>query len=92
MSTASQQEQGKKGSDAPRSASKRKASGSHCPQGKATGEGPKGPKRLGPSSRLLIRMPPGSTLELGLIMSQCPKVGLRCRFAALALTRPSSMS
>jgi len=34
MSTASQQEQGKKGSDAPRSASKRKASGSHCPQGK----------------------------------------------------------
>src|SRR4029077_16363898 len=59
---------------------------------KATGEDPKGPKRLGPSSRLLIRMPPGSTWELELIMSQCPKVGLRCRFAALALTRPSSMS
>src|SRR5271170_6959048 len=34
MSTASQQEQGKKGSDAPRSASKRKARDSQSPQGK----------------------------------------------------------
>jgi transposase len=33
MSTTPQQRQGKKGSDAQRSASKRKARGSHCPQG-----------------------------------------------------------
>ena len=92
MSTAAQQEQGKKGSDAQRSASKRKARGSHCPQGKGHRRRSKRSKSLGPSSRLPIRMPPGSTWELEFIMSQCPKAGLRCRFAASALTRPSSMS
>ena len=46
----------------------------------------------GPSSRSPIRMLPESMLDLKFTMSQCPKAGLRCRFAALALTRPSSMS
>ena len=74
----------KKGSDAQRSASKRKARGSHCPQGK-------GNRRR---SKLTITNPDaaGIDLELKFTMPQCPKVGLRCRFAALAPTLPSSMS
>ena len=45
----------------------------------------------GPSSGLPIRMLPGSILDLKFITWQCPKSGLRGRFAALALTLPSSM-
>ena len=46
----------------------------------------------GPSSRLAIRMLPGLMLGLEFTMWPCPEIGLRCRFAALALTRPNSMS
>ena len=93
MSTATQQEQEKKGSlrstlellsVRPEVAVARKA--------KATGEDPKGPNSLSPSSRLPIRMRPGSMLDLEFIMSQCPKIGLQCRFVVLALTPANSMS
>src|SRR5271169_1454740 len=48
---------------------------------KATGEDPKGPNSLSPSLRLPILMPPESMWDLEFIMWQCPKAGLRCRFA-----------
>ena len=51
----------KKRSDAQRSASKRKARGGHCPQGKGIRQNPKGPNSLSPSLGLPILMPPGIT-------------------------------
>ena len=55
-----------------------------APKAKAIGEGP--------SSRLPTRMRPGLTWGRKFIMSPCPRGGLKCRFAALALTLPSSKS
>src|SRR5262249_22264460 len=46
----------------------------------------------GPSSRLPTRMRPGLTWGRKFIMSPCPKGGLKCWFAALALTLPSGCS
>ena len=62
MSTASQQEQGKKGSDAPRSASKRKARGSHRPQGKGHRRRSKRPRTR---SELTITNPDAAGIDVG---------------------------
>ena len=85
MSTARQQEREKKDPTLHAQASKRKARGSHCQRGK-------GHQRRSKLTLLPTRMLPGSILDLKFTMSQCPKTGLRCRFAAVALTPPSSMS
>jgi transposase len=63
MSTASQQEQGKKGSDAPRSASKRQASGSHRPQGKGHRRRSKRSKET--RSELTITNPDAAGIDVG---------------------------
>jgi transposase len=55
MSTARKQTRGKKGSDAPRSASKRKASGRPCPKGKGH------PRR----SKLTIAHPDAAGIDVG---------------------------
>ena len=55
MSTACKQQREKKGSDAQRSASKRKARGSHCPQGK-------GNRRR---SKLTITNPNAAGIDVG---------------------------
>jgi REP element-mobilizing transposase RayT len=60
MSTARQQEQERKGSDAQRSASQRKARGSHCPQGKGDR------RRSKPaSSKLTITNPDAAGIDIG---------------------------
>jgi hypothetical protein len=55
MSTARKQREGKKGSDAHRSASKRKARGSHCQQGE-------GHRRR---SKLTITSPDAAGIDIG---------------------------
>ena len=55
MSTARKQREGKKGSDAHRSASKRKARGSHCQQGE-------GNRRR---SKLTITSPDAAGIDIG---------------------------
>ena len=60
MSTASQQEQGKKGSDAPRSASKRKARDSQNPQGKGHRQRSKETR-----SELTITNPDAAGIDVG---------------------------
>ena len=55
MSTARKEREGKKGSNAQRSASKRKARGSHCPQGK-------GNRRR---SKLTISNPDAAGIDIG---------------------------
>ena len=63
MSTASQQEQGKKGSDTPRSASKRQASGSHRPQGK--GHRRRSQRSKETRSELRITNPDAAGIDVG---------------------------
>jgi transposase len=63
MSTAAPQEQEKKGSDAPRSASERKARGSHCPQGKGHRRRSKRSKLA--QSKLTITNPDAAGIDVG---------------------------
>ena len=83
MSTAPKQE-GKKGSDAQRSAPKRKARGSHCQKGG-------GNQRR---SKLTITNPDAAGIDIGAQVHYVavPEDRAECRFAALALTLPSSMN
>jgi transposase len=62
MSTASQQEQGKNGSDAPRSASKRKARGSQSPRGQ--GHRRRSPRSKEPGSELRITNPDAAGIDV----------------------------
>src|SRR5277367_4033104 len=63
MSTASQQEQEEKGSDAQRSASKRKARGGHCPQGK--GSRRRSTRSKLARSKLTITNPDAAGIDVG---------------------------
>jgi transposase len=63
MSTASEQEQGKEGSDAPRSASKRQARGSQSPQGKGQRRRTKRSKET--RSELTITNPDAAGIDVG---------------------------